>query len=546
MALHLILFGLFSVTALYFTVLAQSLSDPSSCENGTQNVNYVFPNTSISCGVIVQHPCLTLNDYSNNVDTYFVNDSTFVFIPGNHQLSVGLSISSVHNLSIAGLSENSVTIEILNESVFFACKSCMNVSIANIIFSVDGTFSCILSFERTYFVKLSNITILGNRNIGCSSIISERSIVDISYSTFTDIRGYYGAALIASSSIITFAGNNSFVHNMALSGGSLCLYNSTVFLNGTIFFTKNFVIRTTFVGRYSGITDKCVKYSALKKWISIHNNIPASGGAIFLYLSSITSVDHFMFTTGDTSDMLSRSDFNFSSSRCYPANDGNHELFNNQMTQNCENHSIFGENITKCLYYNRIETEVDHNNTIPSLRFYFNQAFGSGGSIFSSKSSIKLVGTIEFVRNFAEENGGALLLKDSSHLSICDSCLQLLLGNIRLVNNHAQSSGGALYALNSYVHFRGANIIFMNNFVENQGGAILITNSIMQMCGILSLANNNARIGGAVHSEASNISIGPNVNCGNTHTTIDFRQNTATYSGGSISSIDSHLYILHG
>ena len=62
------------------------------------------------------------------------------------------------------------------------------------------------------------------------------------------------------------------------------------------------------------------------------------------------------------------------------------------------------------------------------------------------------------------------------------------------------------------------------------------------MCEILSLANNNARIGGEVHSEASIISIGPNVNCGNTHTTIDIWQNSATYSWGSISSIDNHLY----
>lgn len=47
----------------------------------------------------------------------------------------------------------------------------MNVSIANIIFDIGGNFTGLLSFTATYFVKLSNIKILGNSHFGCSSII---------------------------------------------------------------------------------------------------------------------------------------------------------------------------------------------------------------------------------------------------------------------------------------------------------------------------------------------------------------------------------------
>ena len=120
---------------------------------------------------------------------YFVNDSSLIFIPDNHQLSVGLTIRDVHNISIKRLSENSVTVEILNESVFFACEVCMNVSIANIIFDVGSPFIYILSFVDTNLVRLSNITIIGNSYIGCSLIISTRSVICISNSMFTGIRG---------------------------------------------------------------------------------------------------------------------------------------------------------------------------------------------------------------------------------------------------------------------------------------------------------------------------------------------------------------------
>ena len=99
--------------------------------------------------MIVQHPFLRLW----NVDTYFVNDSTFIFIPGNNPLSVGLTISGVHNISIT-LFKNNVTIDLLYQSVFSDCEKFMNISIANIIFDIGGNFTGLLLFTAIYFVKI--------------------------------------------------------------------------------------------------------------------------------------------------------------------------------------------------------------------------------------------------------------------------------------------------------------------------------------------------------------------------------------------------------
>ena len=498
MALHLILLGHFPIIILpCFIVMAVSTSDPCSIENGTQNEvhNYIFPNSSycISRGTLVQHPCLTLNDYVDNVDTYFVNDSSFIFIPGNHQLSVRLTIRAVHNISIKGLSENSVTIEIRNESGFFACNSCVNVSIANILFDVGGPFTCILLFVATNSVRLSNITIIGNSYIGCSSIISERSAIYISNSMFTGIRGFYGAVLIASRSVISFTGENSFVNNEAESGGAMYFDNNIlVIFNGTSFFTKN--CATGYLNSTNELSQECINYT-VSRWIL--GNIP--------------------------------------------------------------------------------------------VRFYGNFAEGFGGSIFSIYSTIVLGGNVEFDGNFASKYGGAVTLSNSLAIVVGGLLLiypsnlnsnSTMYGRILLLNNHANLSGGALYAIQSSIylnvirqsseHFscQGDYIMFLNNSAKNQGGAIFLTESnmqvcettnittsgsttinltksTMQVCRSVSLVKNNVRIGGAIHTEASNISIG--VNCSNTHilsTTIVFLQNTATYSGGSISSIDSHLYFM--
>ena len=525
MALHLLLFGLLSATVPYFTALAQSMSVPWSCENGTQNVNCVFPNTSIiSCGMIVQHPCLTLNDYANNVDTYFVNDSTFIFIPGDHQLSVGVSIRDVHNLSITGLSENRVTIKVINKSVFFACKSCLNVTIANIIFEISGTFTCILSFVDTNLVRLSNITILGNKHIGCNSIISDNSIVDISNSTFTGIRGYCGAALIASRSVVNLAGKNSFVNNEADSGGAMCLDSNSVLFNGTNIFTKNNA--TGYFG-LAILSDECIKYSAYKNFTSwqvtfilfsrIFIDSEGVGGSIFSINSEITLAGNVEFR-GNTA-----------------------KNYGGTVTLNYTSFTIVGNPYWTC---------SDSNSSHPIL-FVNNSAINKGGALYLIHSSLILYGRILLANNHANFYGGALYVKTSLvYLNISTqskkgcSCQE---DHISFVNNSAESQGGAIFLTESSTMqvCELTSLLIQNNATTSGGTTITLNKSSMWMCGSVSLVKNNARIGGAIHTEASNISIG--VNCSNTHvqsTTIVFRQNAAIYSGGSISSIDSRLYFM--
>ena len=91
------------------------------------------------------------------------------------------------------------------------------------------------------------------------------------------------------------------------------------------------------------------------------------------------------------------------------------------------------------------------------------------------------------------------------------------------------------------------NITFINNYAtQREGGAIYLSKSNLQMtlCGIVSFVMNKARIGGAVHTKASNISVGVNCSIAHNWSTITFQLNTATYSVRAFSSTDSHLYFM--
>ena len=665
MALHLIVYGIFSALLIHSSLIHSLNSQVSSSNSSVQQVNYVTPNRSMPC-LTDRHPCLTIDEYASQVDKLFLNDSIFSFDPGNHSLNIGINISGINNVSFTGLPNNSVTIMVLNRSACISWKDCKNIEIANITFMIKRNFSCVLLFNSVFCVKLSNITILGNTSyIGCSSIISERSVVDIHDSTFTGIRGNYGAALTASGSKINFAGNNRFLRNIAVSGGALFLYRSVVLFNGpgTNSLYENSVLH---LENFIELRYKCffTDLSMVYGW-SV-----SSGGAIASHSSTIIILDYSSETSA-TSD----SSFDFNTfSRCYPVNDSNYEHIDNQVMKLCK---------IKCDIHQNGETKLPCScsklgtkDFIPSLRFYYNFAFRNGGSIFSLNSSIKAVGTIEFVGNFARISGGVLYLRNTSFCFIGSPCFthyharhdnslhlssQMLFlnnsarreggalylaytniyytfhGSVSFVNNSARY-GGALYMRNSSIslnvdihfssNFTGVYILFMNNFVKIRGGAIFLTDSTnaqiygrvslirnyannssghggaiylkdsttqifgnisivsnkanlggsivldkstmqmfgstsleensaatkggalylnkatVQMCGSVAFVKSNANIGGAIHSDTSNISVG--VNC-NTHvrsTTIVFRQNTATYRGGAVSSIDSRLYFM--
>ena len=65
---------------------------------------YVRPTepTNASCPA---QPCLTLNQYTNDLEHYFKSNTVFRFLPGTHHIDRPVTIGNVHNMSLESLND---------------------------------------------------------------------------------------------------------------------------------------------------------------------------------------------------------------------------------------------------------------------------------------------------------------------------------------------------------------------------------------------------------------------------------------------------------
>ena len=123
---------------------------------------------------------------------------------------------NIHNFALQGLPDSEVANVVFDSFVSITWDECSNIEISSIIFTLLGDFTFSISFRKTQLVQLSYISILGYSGfIGCSSIVSHQSSVDIRDSKFVAIQGMFGAALMISASNITITRNNIFIGNAA-------------------------------------------------------------------------------------------------------------------------------------------------------------------------------------------------------------------------------------------------------------------------------------------------------------------------------------------
>ena len=500
MALLCFVFGFVPVLLLCSTTV-HSLSDSWPPTNNTTRVRFVTPNGSISCGTESQIPCLTLADYANrsNKDTYFVDGSTFYLSLGNHVLDIGLKLSGIFNVSFSGLPDIGANIMVLN-SAGITWEMCENIEISNIVFNVITHFTYIISFEFTFYVKLFNITFLGDHDIvGCSSIICERSTVDISNSTFVGIIGFSGASLTASESLITLAGN-IFSKNIALLGGAISLFKSTVSVRGNNSFVENSAL-----SRFTHPRDDIV--GICKHLFDSESLEAGSGGAIYCVSSNLSNNDCSIIKKNVTNETLLVGVGGQSNNFCSHSYKSSYLLF------------------------------LDNSASRVGI------TLGSGGALFIHKSviSFNFKCNIYCKNNWVNYNGGAIVLTESS-MQLC--------GNVSMVSNGAMY-GGAMYTESSNIsfslncnttyllstaHTHKATFLFDLNTATNSGGAIESQDSHLYVTGNVSFSDNMAYYGGAIFLDTKSKLILISF------TSIHFVNNTARKSGGAFYYDDSVSY----
>ena len=226
---------------------------------------------------------LTLEDYANQPDTHFTNNTIFYFCPGIHQLNASIELISVHNFTMQGLPGNETVLIILDPLVNITWDNCYNVEISFISFQLTGYFSYSIAFGESFFVRLFNITVLGSESKGQSAVTIHNSSLVIADSTFIGIYGYIGAALaVFDSSVVLFAGHNFFKNNKAKFGGAVYSSESVLILNGTNLFMNN--SGTT----YGGGIEAILSYVTFAGTALFVGNYAIMGASVFSIDSKLT------------------------------------------------------------------------------------------------------------------------------------------------------------------------------------------------------------------------------------------------------------------
>ena len=392
--------------------------------------NYVTPDKTIGCSInLSQNRCLTLQEYANQPNVYFTNDTIFYFEPGEHKLNSSLKLENLSNVTLQGLlAESSVPEARISFEAFvnITWEKCSNIEISSVTFYLLNNFTYIIVFNQAKTVLLRGVYVhsSGVTMRGCSSILCQQSEVNIVDCKYFGIQGSLGAAMYVSESNATFSGNNIFAHNTVSygvslyygyipskngptrsSGGAIYCYSSNVTISGA-YFRTNFAPEGT--GGAISAKNGVIVFQGTN---SFYNNFALGGGAMLLYGSSVKLNGSIHFINNGAIAIGGRDESlkhliseEYESS--YKDVKSNLSLIFDRNIKFCENSTTLkGEGIQSDNRSMTIDGEVEFKNNI---------AF-NGGAMFLARTKLMLSSTakVSFIQNHADSRGGAIYVKDS-------------------------------------------------------------------------------------------------------------------------------------
>ena len=480
---------------------------------------YVRPtSTNISCSM---HPCHTLSEYAQHSRQYF-NDSnlTLQFLPGNHSLSVNVTIASIHQMEILGNSSAVVPTRVIcsfrvgftfteitevrmNGLAFVACAKSHVTQIGRHRFTtyyglhlqsvhtaeiIDCTFQD--SYGSALGVVDSHVVLRG-----CSFLRNCRHCSNGRCGIWGPT--CYGGGVFADKSNLIFTGSNKFLHNSAkrYGGGVYAVSNSNVKISGNTTFVNNSASlhggglyavtygNTTIIGNTTFIGNSANEY----------------GGGVYTWSNlniseNTTFIDNSATRGGGVN---AGSVINISGNTTFSGNSVNSEY-----SDDCGGGVYIGSNSNAKI----------SGNTM----FIDNSARDGGGVFVNSRTNVNICGNTAFIRNSAL-HGGGIYSKTNNNVNIS--------GNTKFINNSATDDGGGVYSwFYDNVNISG-NTTFIANVARNGGGFYLWHNNSLKITGNATFTDNSAsKFGGGVCSwpnSATHIT-------GNTN----FIGNLASYGGG--------------
>ena len=204
-----------------------------------QNIYYVTP-VNVPCSY---SPCFDLGTYMNNPSQYFVSDTQFIFLQGQHILPYSLDISNVNNIELVGY--GSMTTHSIAENVLSYGFEPYEQDSTITYTSSSSVIRCNPGQIRIYFSQAVSVSLVNLTIVDCgffTTVFNGGYAVLFQWASFITIDGisvqnaqHYGILAWLEGPInisrSSFIGNNQYVKNILQKRTSPC---STVVQNCTI------------------------------------------------------------------------------------------------------------------------------------------------------------------------------------------------------------------------------------------------------------------------------------------------------------------------
>lgn len=197
-----------------------------------RKVRYVLPNASSAQDCPTQ-PCCSLDQYIKEYIRCFTSDSTFIFLPGNHTLSIPLNITAITNMTFRGAKKD----------VYSNIKCANTLTLNNITnFHIEGLMFVLNLTQQEGKLSSSALVFIYNDEVVITNIIfytfsNRKAIVSVNSNiTITNClfdgfdTGINGGALFVTQKTVLILTGNNFTSNHASRGGAIYAEESAISL----------------------------------------------------------------------------------------------------------------------------------------------------------------------------------------------------------------------------------------------------------------------------------------------------------------------------
>ena len=528
----------------------------------TQDIHYITPYSS-SSQVCPSQPCLTLEQYTQQVDRYFTTGATFVFLEGNHSLHIPLELTHISNLSLTGAeNDSSISIKYREYISFF---NATNINIETLTFERNAKYESALIFDHCDDIYISKSVFLSGKPSGSSALFSHDSNITITDCLFEDnINNLDGGAIFANSQTNLIIIGNNFTRNGARTGGAIYASESSVILKGSTInnFSQNFCSkgRSNFnfnnaggaiyctkctlniTGRNFFENNECFRFqtggiiSINIGWLAIsgvalfHNN-KANKGTIILYCFHVrmkgngiefknSSMGIYMANSMQTHDAENNCRYCKGNNNSKYCTSRDEKMLISASFRNSRNSSAIKMINVQCISFQNVTIT---GGTI-AISIHLSSVEFNGTNVFSGCEralSITYHSNVVF-------NGNTSIYHTRSNGVILNDFSSLSFRGYTVFHNNSGHEGGAVRSNDGTISFIGTTI-FTNNTAtgESDGGALYAFGTKITMEGTVIFSFNSAKNGGAMKLEVTSLMLAPEM-------TLYTSYNTATDYGGAI------------